>query len=700
MKTSKRILSLLLSVVMVLGVCAVGITVSAEDSVYEIDSYAKLKEFASLVNGGQTGLSAKLTADITATDKEWVPIGNDSKKYIGTFNGCGHIIAGLSNENTDPKPDEAGLCGCIGKNGTVENLTVDSVDFTANYTGSIAGVNRGLISCCAGSGSITGAINAGGLVGYNNSTIENCYSMCSVKAEKHINGTGLWSILNYAGGIVGFQNDGLTKSCYNTGSVALDSTVTTNHQATVDGYVGGIAGCVNQGTVRNCYSCGSTSFNAEATAPNLTELHAFKGGVTGDIRHGEVQFCYYDNKKCDIPGAVNGADTDTAKGLITAQMTGTTAFDNMNGFTNDVWLVKESDSDYSYYPHLRGFAYDTNPVPENWPPKVASRPEPDLTVSVTPAEPVYGDAVTVTAFLPEDAEGSVTFFLDNAETGKKVDVSSGNAVCRFEGLGLYSHTVKAVYSGDSSYEDKTVTATFTVSSANCPLTINYVYANGGKAAETYTGGVEIFKNYSVTSPEITGYTPDFATVTGTMNDLVGVEVTVTYTAIIYTATFVDENGKTVGTKEYTVETKNITPPAVPEKAGYTGRWEDYTLRAGGITVKPVYTKNYKLPERFETQSAAYNTFVTVNVTLENVPNDAKVFIEGKEAKADGNRYSSDIGQVSSTRDVKLEVQQSGKVTDSATLKIEVNSTFFGKLTSFFTNFLFNLFRWKTVSVSF
>ena len=208
MKTSKRILSLLLSVVMVLGVCAVGITVSAEDSVYEIDSYAKLIEVAPLVNGGQTGLSAKLTADITATDKEWVPIGNDSKKYIGTFNGCGHIIAGLSNENTDPKPDEAGLFGCIGKNGTVENVTVNSVVFTANYTGSIAGVNRGLISCCAGSGSITGAINAGGLVGYNNSTIENCYSMCSVKAEKHINGTGLWSILNYAGGIVGFQNDG------------------------------------------------------------------------------------------------------------------------------------------------------------------------------------------------------------------------------------------------------------------------------------------------------------------------------------------------------------------------------------------------------------------------------------------------------------------------------------------------------------
>ena len=40
--------------------------------------------------------------------------------------------------------------------------------------------------------------------------------------------------------------------------------------------------------------------------------------------------------------------------------------------------------------------------------------------------------------------------------------------------------------------------------------------------------------------------------------------------------------------EYTVETESITAPAVPEKAGYTGIWEAYTLD-GNVTVNAIYT---------------------------------------------------------------------------------------------------------------
>ena len=92
--------------------------------------------------------------------------------------------------------------------------------------------------------------------------------------------------------------------------------------------------------------------------------------------------------------------------------------------------------------------------------------------------------------------------------------------------------------------------------------------------------------------------------------------------------------------------------------------------------------------------------MTVNVTLTDVPSGAEVRIDGKPAQVNGNTYSADIGQVSSTKDVKIEVMQGGNVLDSTALKINVDSSFFGKLGSFFLNFLFNIFSWKKVNVNF
>ena len=60
------------------------------------------------------------------------------------------------------------------------------------------------------------------------------------------------------------------------------------------------------------------------------------------------------------------------------------------------------------------------------------------------------------------------------------------------------------------------------------LTIHYLYAGGGKAAEDHVESLMQDTAYSVTSPEISGYTVDMATVSGSMpaQDVI---VTVTYT---------------------------------------------------------------------------------------------------------------------------------------------------------------------------
>ena len=49
------------------------------------------------------------------------------------------------------------------------------------------------------------------------------------------------------------------------------------------------------------------------------------------------------------------------------------------------------------------------------------------------------------------------------------------------------------------------------------------------------------------------------------------------------------DGKTIATREYTVEDNDVTAPSIPEKKGYAGRWEYVELNGGNKTVKAIYT---------------------------------------------------------------------------------------------------------------
>ncbi len=87
------------------------------------------------------------------------------------------------------------------------------------------------------------------------------------------------------------------------------------------------------------------------------------------------------------------------------------------------------------------------------------------------------------------------------------------------------------------FEDENVTTcTFTPSFTSVPivkqhtLTVSYVYADGSKAAEAHTETLKEGAAYSVASPAITGFTPDQATVAGTMGTA-DVKVTVTYSPV-------------------------------------------------------------------------------------------------------------------------------------------------------------------------
>lgn len=87
-------------------------------------------------------------------------------------------------------------------------------------------------------------------------------------------------------------------------------------------------------------------------------------------------------------------------------------------------------------------------------------------------------------------------------------------------------------------------------------------------------------------PAKTGYT-------GAWKDYVlgeeDITVEAVYTAIKYKATF-KADGTVVEEVEFTVEDDSIEEPAVPAKAGFTGKWADYELGAENITINAVYTE--------------------------------------------------------------------------------------------------------------
>ena len=86
-------------------------------------------------------------------------------------------------------------------------------------------------------------------------------------------------------------------------------------------------------------------------------------------------------------------------------------------------------------------------------------------------------------------------------------------------------------------------------------------------------------------PEKPGYAGKWEPYTLSGGD---VAVHAVYTPVEYLITFTAE-GKIVWAGTYTVEDEGVEEPEVPQKRGYEGRWREYTLLPGGVAVSAVYT---------------------------------------------------------------------------------------------------------------
>lgn len=123
------------------------------------------------------------------------------------------------------------------------------------------------------------------------------------------------------------------------------------------------------------------------------------------------------------------------------------------------------------------------------------------------------------------------------------------------------------------------------------MTVNAVYKPIVYTVEFIADGVTIQKSeYSVEDEIKPPIVPKKDGYSGKWNELPkggNATVTAEYSAIEYTVTFIID-GKVVGSDTYTVENKEIDYPAIPQKEGYIGRWQDVTLSFGDITISAIY----------------------------------------------------------------------------------------------------------------
>ena len=253
-----------------------GYTIESNGS-YTVTSADGLMNIAELVNGGKTDINITLDTDIDLTGKDWTPIGTDNdNSYKGTFDGGGHTITGLTFTTND---QYAGLFGRLNRAGTVKNVVMKDVQITNNrswsaFAGGVAGYSWGTIENCSVSGSVSGTVYVGGVVGAQiDGSITGCSSSATVKGTTDV------------GGVAGQTNSNATlTACYATGNVIIEIDPVRNIAG------GGLVGFNGGNGLWACYATG----NVTSTGSSTGNVHIF--GFLGD-NFTTVNACYWKNNQ-------------------------------------------------------------------------------------------------------------------------------------------------------------------------------------------------------------------------------------------------------------------------------------------------------------------------------------------------------------------------------------------------------------------
>ena len=288
-----------------------------ESGVYGIASEKQLQWFAAKVNGGDTAISGKLTANIDLTSVEsWTPIGSLKQPFTGNFDGDGHSITGMSiTFDSDDKSIGAPYLGLFGyvkgteaQKAEIKNLTLTgTLSITENYRNSYAY-----------SGGLVGAAE---YVSFTDVTTD-----VTVTAKQ---GTAPypWS---YVGGFAGTVKNADFLRCVNNGSVTSDGdyvsgfvpkSETTTYTACANNgaitgrtKIGGLGAEVKSTKVVDSCNTGAIGLIAYGTGKQAI------GGLFAEIRYGSSITRSYNSGAvtgdCYVGGLVGsvGSSSDATNG--------------------------------------------------------------------------------------------------------------------------------------------------------------------------------------------------------------------------------------------------------------------------------------------------------------------------------------------------------------------------------------------------
>lgn len=237
-----------------------------------IETAEQLKLLADKVNSGTKyeGVYFKLVSNIDLNNKEWMPIGNSSKPFMGILNGDKNSIINLKITNKD----NAGLLGMV-QNASILNLKV---------SGNIRCETKSAISMLCGeaeigtltinnvetSGLVIGKEKVGGFCGdftYCELRVQNCINRCQVSG-------------NWAGGLLGYGGTSMNSeviNCANYGDISGNAGLvgywssgtilnSCNH-SNVTGACGLIYKTHNYTTIENCFWLNDISSNVGTEYP-------------------------------------------------------------------------------------------------------------------------------------------------------------------------------------------------------------------------------------------------------------------------------------------------------------------------------------------------------------------------------------------------------------------------------------------------
>ena len=347
--TSKRLLALLLSVLMiaslmpVMALADVPVTSlsgsGTQTDPFIINNIDDLKFFRDQVNGGNTynGKWVALNANIDLNNELWTPIGvngsNGSKAFCGTFDGDNHTISNLKVNIS------SGIAGLFGSTGysevttTIKNLYLVNVDVkgVSNVGGAVGWITGTAVFDnihVSGNVKIEATVaDAGGIVGHSVGalTVTNCSVLAAENSGSYIKARTSGGSAA-CGGIVGFAGNEASGRTHSVTSCSVSNVDLTSYNR-----IGGIVGMmqyaktysgstliVKDNTVRN--------INIAVYGPTATSLgdrhDAQAGLIVGSSTVKETRSNhYYSNNTYSGTCSVT-AETTHAADIIPTQLYG------------------------------------------------------------------------------------------------------------------------------------------------------------------------------------------------------------------------------------------------------------------------------------------------------------------------------------------------------------------------------------------